>query len=512
MKNINNILTAYFPPVFTGVLLYLSFPMPDISFLAWVALVPLLYTILHSNGHKYSFKAGAAAGVVYFFLTQYWISHSIHNYGRLPLPLSLSAVLLLSAYQSIYTGLFGMALHLFIKRTKVPVYICAPSLWVGLEYFRGTLFTGFPWSFLGYTQYKVLPLIQIADITGVYGVSFLIVFFNAIIADFIIKDKISFFKRLMPFALFAVVIAAVLMYGYRRLNMSVNSKLVRVSVIQGNVAQEAKWDKKFTADILNSYKTMTKKAADDGAKLVVWPESSLPFLFGSDKVLTEELISFQKGLGIYLVLGTDLVKDYANGRYTLTNSAVVLEPGGKILNIYDKIHLVPFGEYVPLRNVLFFIDKLVTGIGDFKQGNALTVVKTPLGDFAAPICYEIAFPELVGAFYKYGGDFIVTITNDAWFGRTSGPYQHFIMAVFRAVESRKPVVRSANTGVSGFIDSTGAITAKSEIFEKAVLTKDIYTNQTITFYSLFGSVFAYVCNVINMAIIVKIFRTRRRPQ
>ncbi|WP_420264377.1 apolipoprotein N-acyltransferase [Candidatus Magnetominusculus dajiuhuensis] len=515
MRTANKIVITFFPPVFTGVLLYLSFPMPDISWLAWIALVPLLYAILNSNGHVYSFKAGVAAGVVYFFLTQYWISHSINNYGHMPLPVSLSVVLLLSLYQSLYTGVFGLMLHLFAKRTKIPIYLSAPSLWVGLEYFRGTLFTGFPWSFLGYTQYKVLPLIQIADITGVYGVSFLIVFFNAAIADFIIKDNSAnypLYKKLLPFALFAAIIAFVMAYGYGRLDNNLAVNPVRVAVIQGNIAQDSKWDKKLTAEILNSYKTMTQKAARDGAKLVVWPESSLPFLFGSDKILTQDLLSFQKRLDIHLIFGTDLVRDYVNGRYTLTNSAVVLAPTGKILCIYDKIHLVPFGEYVPLRDALFFIDKLVTGIGDFTKGSTLTVAKTPLGAFSAPICYEIAFPELVGAFYRYGGDFIVTITNDAWFGRTSGPYQHFIMAVFRAVENRKPVVRSANTGISGFIDSTGAVAAKTELFTTAVLTRDIYTNPTITFYSLFGSVFAHICNIVNLAIIVNLLRKRRRPQ
>ncbi|MBF0456811.1 MAG: apolipoprotein N-acyltransferase [Nitrospirae bacterium] len=516
MKTINKIAIQYFPPVFSGFLLYLSFPMPDISFLAWVALVPLLYAVLHSNGWAYSFKAGLVTGVVYFFSTQYWIAHSINNYGHMPLIASLSVVLILAAYQGLYIGVFGLMVRLFTRRTKIPVYLTGPSLWVGLEYFRGVLFTGFPWSFLGYTQYKMLPLIQIADITGVYGVSFLLVCFNAAAADFIIKnnsENYTLLKKLLPFALFAIIIALVLAYGYRQLN-NINPavKPVRVSVIQGNVAQDAKWDKKFVSEILKSYETMTEQAVADGAKLVVWPESSLPFLFGSDKILTEDLLSFQKKLDIYLVFGTDLVKDYVNGRYVLTNSAMVLAPGGKFLSVYDKIHMVPFGEYVPLRNVLFFIDRLVTGIGDFTRGSSLTVVRTPLGDFAAPICYEIAFPELVGAFYRYGGDFIVTITNDAWFGRTSGPYQHFIMAVFRAIENRKPVVRSANTGISGFIDSTGEITARTELFEKVVLTRDIYTNPAITFYSLFGSVFVHICNIANLAIIVNLLRKRRRSQ
>ena len=175
---------------------------------------------------------------------------------------------------------------------------------------------------------------------------------------------------------------------------------------------------------------------------------------------------------------------------TLSNSAVLLDNAGKVVYTYDKIHMVPFGEYVPLHNVLFFIDKLVVGIGDYVSGERLIRAETPFGNFATLICYEVIFPGLARKFYADGGDFIVNITNDAWFGQTTGPYQHFSMAVFRAVENRKPLLRSANTGISGYIDSNGRILSKTALFEKTVLLSDVRTDSTRSFYSKYGRSFS----------------------
>jgi apolipoprotein N-acyltransferase len=180
----------------------------------------------------------------------------------------------------------------------------------------------------------------------------------------------------------------------------------------------------------------------------------------------------------------------------------MLDKEGKMLYQYDKIHLVPFGEYVPLRQVLFFIDKIVASIGDYLPGTQYNKAETPFGSFAPLVCYEIIFPGLVRKFYSTGGDFIVTITNDAWFGKTAGPYQHFSMAVFRAIENRKPVMRAANTGISGFIDSNGRIIAKTELFQRQVLDGEIKTDTTLTYYSRYGDLFAYFCIVISAVLFI----------
>ena len=197
-----------------------------------------------------------------------------------------------------------------------------------------------------------------------------------------------------------------------------------------------------------------------------------------------------------MLIGSVLLKGSENGKSLLSNSVIMLSPGTDAVEVYDKIHLVPFGEYVPLGNLFPFIKKLVVAIGDFVHGKEITVMNAPFAKIGNLICYEIAFPGLVRKFVDKGANLIVTVTNDAWFGRTSAPYQHFSMAVFRAIENRVPVARSANTGISGFIDSRGRIIQKSDIFVKASLTNTISVGNEKSFYAGHGDVFAYVCLII----------------
>jgi len=219
-------------------------------------------------------------------------------------------------------------------------------------------------------------------------------------------------------------------------------------------------------------------------------------------------MTFQKDTEAHLLFGSVMVKSRLRERTELTNSIILLDREGKKSFVYDKIHLVPFGEYVPLRSVLFFIDKLVEGIGDYVPGRQYIRAKTDFGSFGALVCYEVIFPGLVRKFFTDGGDFIVTITNDAWFGKTAGPHQHFSMAVFRSIENRKPLVRAANTGISGFIDSNGRILAASSLFTRQVLTDIITTDSTRTFYTRYGDLFSYLCIVTSIVMTVNIFSRR----
>ncbi|MEJ2697791.1 MAG: apolipoprotein N-acyltransferase, partial [Candidatus Sulfobium sp.] len=219
---------------------------------------------------------------------------------------------------------------------------------------------------------------------------------------------------------------------------------------------------------------------------------------------TAKLTDFEKGLGSDLLFGTVLVKQRSAEKVLLSNSAVLLDKEGKTIYEYDKIHMVPFGEYVPLRSILFFINKLVTGIGDYVPGKEYVKAKTGFGSFATLICYEVIFPGLVRKFYTDGGDFIVNITNDAWFGDTAGPYQHFSMAVFRAIENRKPLIRAANTGISGFIDSSGRMLFSTPIFRRLVLTEKVKTDSTMTFYTRYGDLFSYLCMVLSIIMVINI--------
>lgn len=507
-------LRSLLPPALSAVLLVLAFPPFELPLLAWPAFIPLLLSLRDKRPRQALFS-GFLFGVLYFFCTLYWIYHSINHFGGLSFPVSISLVLILCAYLAVYPALFSYLYFLSMKRTKLPSLLVAPVLWTVLEFIRSYAFTGFPWSSVGYSQHAVLPLIQIADITGVYGVSFLVLAVNGAFVDLFLLKKRLQEMPLFPVSYTAVGVAALAVmllfsftYGTWRLGENRLGQTFTGAVIQGNIDQAKKWDPAFQKEVMDTYEGLTAQSLEKSPDLIVWPETAVPFPFGSDAELTDRLLSFQRELGRYLLFGSILVKKSAGAGVNLSNSALLLDREGKIVSQYDKIHLVPFGEYVPLRKVLFFIDKMVVGIGDYIPGDRHERAETEFGDFGTLICYEIIFPGLVRKFYATGGDFLVTITNDAWFGRTPGPFQHFSMAVFRAIENRKPVIRAANTGISGFIDSNGRILSRSSLFQKAVLTAEIRTDRTVTFYSRYGDLFSYLCIVFSVILLINIYSRR----
>jgi apolipoprotein N-acyltransferase len=504
----------YLPAIASGILIALAFPVFDLNFLAWVAFVPLLLSLWGKSG-KESFTLGYVFGIVYFFGTLYWIYHSINYYGGVSFPASVSVVLLLCLYLGLYPALFSYLFSAMLRKTKLPALFIAPVIWVVLEFLRSYAFTGFPWSSIGYSQYRFMPVIQVSDITGVYGISFLVLAVNGAVADVLLLKKRLKEMPLFPvsftyagFVSLVLVLVVSLGYGMWRLGQERKGHPITVSVVQGDIEQDMKWEPRYQQEVLDTYFALSKAAAASSPQLIVWPETAAPFLFGTDKGNTEKLIDFEKTLGSDLLFGSVMVKEASKDKVLLSNSAVLLDREGKTVYTYDKIHLVPFGEYVPLRSVLFFVDKLVTGIGDYMPGQEYLRAETGFGSFGTLICYEVIFPGLVRKFYTGGGDFIVNITNDAWFGKTSGPYQHFSMAVFRAVENRKPLIRAANTGISGFIDSDGRIVAKTRLFQRLALTDTVKTDSTLTFYTKYGDLFSYLCIVlfIILSINVKVWR------
>ena len=483
--------------IISGIMLVLAFPPFDLYLFAWIALVPLLIALWDKNA-RVSFLVGVITGLVYFLGTIYWVFHSMYFYGYIAAPLSALILLLLCLYLALYTGLFSVLFNFISGRSRLPALVIVPFLWVTLDMMRTYVpILGFPWSSLGYSQYKFLPLIQIADITGIYGISFLVAAVNSSIYDVIFYwPKKMAQEPLLPrwpltlsIIILLVTITGILLYGYEKLSEGGSRSSIKVSVVQGNIPQDKKWDAKFQSEVIDTYKRLTLSVSRSSPDLIVWPETAVPFIFGYDQPLTQDIISFQKQLGSYLLFGSMLAKDADR----LSNSAVLLSPDGTIVSTYDKIHLVPYGEYVPLRSLFPFIEKITVGIGDFLPGEEPVVMKTPFAKIGTLICYEIIFPGLVRKFVDRDANVLVTITNDAWFGRTSAPYQHFYMAVFRAVENRVPVVRAANTGISGFIDSKGRIIRKSDIFVEATLTENIAIGSKKSFYTKYGDLFAYAC-------------------
>ncbi|QWR78831.1 apolipoprotein N-acyltransferase [Candidatus Magnetomonas plexicatena] len=519
IKKLNSKTFNYLMPSLSGVLLFLAFPKPELSSLAWAALLPLFYSVTASKDKLQAIFSGLITGLFFFFGTQYWIYHSLNHFGGIPFILSLILVFLLCLYQSLYIAVFAIMFWLIKQRWSLKrACYGAPFIWVCLEYLKGIIITGFPWSFLGYSQYKFIHLIQISDITSVYGVSFLIVFFNSALFLTFFETNSNLVKKLKPIFIVSLLLVLTVLYGVKRQPSLIYTEKVTVALVQGNIPQEMKLNNDSRDKIIGIYETLTLEKTPVGTDLVVWPESSLPFYFMSEPTHTEHFINFQKRSGKNLLFGTDIIRGKQGNSLILTNSAVLLDKDGKIVYVYDKIHMVPFGEYVPLRKLLFFVDKLVGSVGEFSPGTDYMLARVGFTDgrvagvasFGTHICYEIIFPDLVRKFYRNGGDFIVTISNDAWFGNTSGPYQHLAMAVFRAVENGKYLIRATNTGISAIVGPNGRILQKTSLFERAVLTGDIYKSAgNMTFYTVFGDIFAYVCLIYSIILAALLVIKRR---
>ncbi len=387
--------------------------------------------------------------------------------------------------------------------------VAISCLWTGLEFCRAHFFSGIPWSFLGHSQYPWLTMIQIADVTGVYGISFLIVLTN--ISIYMAFTNIADRKKAAAvLSLPIILFSASLIYGSIRLShfsfpeveiksevqakpnvptkVNTASASESIAVIQISVSQEEKWNKKKWNDILSTLLKLSKKALKDGAALVVWPETTVPFYL-EQQIPDSVKQLFQQYHATLLTGGPRYTG--TPGNYTFYNSAFQIS-GGKILNIYNKIHLLPFGEYFPMG----FIDVLklrYSAPREYSSGSDPVIFNDPTGRFGTLICFEVLFPELTRALVARGADFIVNLSNDAWFGRTSEHYQHFSMAVFRAVEYRRPIVRSSNTGISGFIDTTGKIINQIQPFDQGYrLYRPAFTKE-ITFYCKYGDLFTKLC-------------------
>jgi apolipoprotein N-acyltransferase len=385
-----------------------------------------------------------------------------------------------------------------------------PVFWTAAEHVRSWVLTGFPWELLGYSQYRCLPVIQIADVTGVYGISFLVVTVNC--AVWALLRGIRRPRRMPRAGLLATAALVALTLGYghtrlRTLDLDAGAPLT-IAMIQPAIPQQLKWDPAYLEQTLAIFRTLTLAAADLQADMVLWPESATPFFFASEEPYRRCVEDIVRATGTHLVLGSPaLVQRPDETRYY--NSAYLIAPDNRILARYDKLHLVPFGEYVPLGRLLPFAGALVAGVGDFSPGSRVMQLPLPACPLAPLICYEIIFPDLVRRFVKQGARAIVNITNDAWFGRTGAPYQHLSMAAVRAVENRRYIARCANTGISACIAPSGEILSQTKLFTQTVLPAMMHCRTDLTLYTRYGDIFAYLCYALSLALLLAAHRRAR---
>ncbi len=486
--------------ILSGILLSLGFPKFSMFYLSWFALVPLLVA-LRGKTPGNAFRLGFLCGLVHYATTLHWIQYVVQHYGGLSSPLAIGCVLILAAYMALYPGVFGYVASRLESRTSLWVF-GLPGTWVALEFIRAHVLTGFPWANLGYTQTPWNLVIQFADITGVYGVSWLLVLASTVMAAFVMGRG----RALYP-VVFTVCLALALGYGsWRRAAVDEwQSKISPwpVAVIQGNIDQSVKWDPDFQQMTLERYDTLSREAMEHQPqpRLLVWPETAVPFFYGLDENLTAQVNQTFSAVGKPVLFGVPSLI-FVDGEAKLQNSALLVRHDGTLLGSYAKQHLVPFGEYVPYQNVLFFVNRLVHAAGDFVPGRGPSLMKHDGHALGVLICYEGIFPRLARAATRGGADILVNITNDAWYGDTGAPYQHMEMSLWRAVEFRVPLVRAANTGVSVIVDAKGQILGRIPLNETGQLVAEIHPLQKMTLYERWGDFFAWLCGLTSLVGVV----------
>jgi len=490
----------------SGLLAAAAFPPLGWYPLAWVAWVPLVVLARGARPGD-AFRQGFLAGLVASLGTFHWIVVVVHTYGHAPLAFAILTLVLLSAYLALYPAAWAAGVARLTRRGDVFAIVLGACFWVALELLRTYLISGFPWALLGNSQAPFLPLIQISEWTGAYGVSFVVILANlalgSLAADLIEAKPPQ--RGWLRVATVALVVALVVAVGTgRKQAIETRARARRaivVALVQGNIPQDVKWDPAFVVGSLQRHVALTADAAEKSPELVLWPEAAATFFFQDGDALSRAIRDAADRTGAPIFFGSSAYEPGGAGparalRYY--NSAYLVRPGGRHDGRYDKIHLVPYGEYVPFRRLLPFLSRVATGIasGDFTPGEGPVLFRLDGHRFGALICYEGIFPALSRDLVNQGADLLVNITNDAWFGRSGAPGQHLDMAVFRAVEERTGMARAANTGISALIQPTGEITARTGLFTMTQVTGRVVPRLFRTFYARHGDVFAWTCGAL----------------
>jgi len=464
----------------SAVVLALAFPRTDWGGAAWIALVPLFIVVLGARP-RVAFAWGWLYGTVFFLVLLRWLNFTFTTFSAIPWPLTWGPTLLLALWCGLYVAAVGgLVAWLGTRRSAAWALTTVPLLWVGGEWLRGHLLGGFPWGTLGYSQHLRLPVIQIAELGGVHAVSLVVVAVNAAVAGVFL---LGWRQAVTGLALGGTLLGATLGFGAWRLSEPGPPGEGSVAIMQPSIEQPTKFDPELETAVLAIYRELTRRAGAERPDLIVWPETASPTVLRRDPELLRTLATMSGEMGVPLLVGSIDVLDGRPRRFTNT-AFLVTEEG--IVERYDKIHLVPFGEYVPLSGVIGFVRSWADFISDLEAGSRAVVFPGPPAPFGVVICYEGIFPDLFRQFVNNGARVMVNMTNDAWFGRTSGPEQHLTMYSLRAVEHRIAVVRAANTGVSAFIAPTGQIVRRLGLYQRGVISERVPLRQGRTLFTRLG--------------------------
>ena len=521
MRNIPS--RAWVLALASSVLQVLVFPKANLYFLCWIAMAPLLYALLRGRGGEgelfdsegrslrpftlqQGFLIAWLSGIVWYIGTCYWIYPVMNGYGKLAMPLALLITAGYCIIMGLHHAVFGLLVVLMARRSNTgnrrPLLL-APVFWVAIEFFRDRV-TGVPWNPLGNSQVDNIPFARIAQTTGVYGLSFAVMLVNC------------------------AFVAALLLFGRRRTNLLISAVAAAIALqigvfatpapfaatqqavlVQENVPllDQPAWTPRYfdqtIAELVKISVEAEPRHPTNNPGLIIWPESPAPF-FIADPRLQQWLVVTAQDRNAYLVIGSLGETQEANGPHQLLNSALIMDPHGNIVGRYDKIHLVPFGEYVPFQRLLFFADKLTREVGDFARGTQRKVFDlngTHVGVF---ICYESVFPGEVREFTANGAQVLINISDDLWYGETSAPGQHLQMSRMRAMENQRWLLLATNNGTSAAIDPFGRVVKQAPRNVRTALVAPYGLQNETTFYSRNGDVFAWICVIIScLAVFVR---------
>ncbi len=516
----------------SGLLQVVIFPSPAIAWLSWVAIVPLLWALLRTPVIRrlHGFLLGYLAGVIWYAGSCYWVFHVMHTFGGLHPLVAAGVLLLFCMYLGLYLGLFGLLVVSVARRAGTfRALMASPFLWVAVELARARI-TGFPWDLLGTAQVDNIPLTRIATWTGVYGLSFVIVAVNVLITYACISEG----KKRLAFAAAGLGVAALLQAG-AWIHLPDFPVTHTATLVQQNIPilQEGGWTAdvfdQALAEVANLSRTSASRESPS-PRLIIWPESPAPF-FTNDPKLRSWLATLAEDRDAYVIAGSLGVtrRGGDDGSYEMFNSAALIAPTGALVSRYDKIHLVPFGEYIPFKALLVFAQKLTREVGDFSRGTSrnpfllssansqshahthnhdpgalnghLEEASPPQGrerKIAVFICYESIFPDEIREFAAHGAEVFVNISNDGWFGPSGAPGQHLNMARMRAIENHRWVLRSTNTGITASIDPYGRVVSRAATNRRTSLQASYSYIAGTTFYTRHGDWFAWGCAIISL--------------
>jgi len=508
----------------------LIFPLPGLYVLSWVAFAPLIVAVLRARPTGaleidgavnlqaatpgQAFLLAYTSGILWYAGTCYWIYDTMHEHGGLSAPWAALALFLFCLYLGLYHGLFGLLLGLAAGpgRDNRRALISTPFLWVAVELAR-TRVTGFPWDLLGTAQVDNISLSRITTWTGVYGVSFEIMLVNvAVAAAFLVPRK----KR-NTLLLASVAAAAVLQAG-RLVDAPRIPADHAALLVQENIPVDENWTRDTFERTLRELTDLTVKAANpriiggvpEKLELIVWPESPAPF-FANDPLFREPVSEMARQTRSWVVtgaIGSTSAMQNGGPASEVFNSAALVSPSGDWTARYDKVHLVPFGEYLPFPRLFSFAGGLTKEVGEFTKGTSRAALEAGSERLGVFICYESVFPDEVRQFANNGAQVFVNISNDGWYGDSGAYAQHLNQTRMRAIENDRWILSATDTGVTASIDPYGRTLVRLPRKERGALVAPYALTSVTTFYTRHGDWFAYLCAIISLGALLTRFRLR----